>query len=385
MPADKKELTFRTVSTIKEIPCHEWDRLFGEDTIEGWRYHKTIEESGIREFRILYLVAQSDARYAAIIPFFIMDFSFTTVIQGPLQKIILAIQKIFPRAFKARMLFVGLPTAEELYLGLDKEYDFSLIMDGAMDKLSEFCRREKIISILFYNLTEKHKALAEYLKIKRFARMENFPNTLLTLDTPSWEDYLKKLSKNTRKDIRRKINKTSSLTKLDTQITEDIDGIKDEIYRLYLNNFNESDIQFETLTPEFFQNICRNMPGVAKFFITRDHTQKIVAFNLCIIQKDFCIDKCVGFDKETAHKYNLYNATLIHNLEWCIKNRIKYYQLGITAYSAKLRMGASLMPMDIFVFINNPFLNRVFTKPIAKFVQPKNFDPTLRKLKIRKQ
>jgi len=279
------------------------------------------------------------------------------------------------------MLFVGLPTAEELYIGFNQKYDYRLVMEQALEELSKLCAKERIIATLFYNLTEKHKTLHGLLRKHKFAPMEDFPNTVLTIKEGSSQEYIKKLSRNTRKDIRRKLNRLASLSKIDIEITEDISGIKDKIYELYMNNFGESDIHFETLTTAFFENITANMKGTAKFFITRDHTKEIVAFNLCFIKGDTCIDKVIGFDKKKSREYHLYNATLIHNIDWCIKNNITYYQLGITDYHAKLRFGASLVPLFIYAKINNPALNAIFTKPIAKLTQPKNFDPALKRLR----
>jgi predicted N-acyltransferase len=137
-------------------------------------------------------------------------------------------------------------------------------------------------------------------------------------------------------------------------------------------------VHFEILNPEFFRNISKNIPGKAKFFITRSGG-KIVAFNLCLVNKDTCIDKVIGMDKEVSKAYNLYYATFFHNIEWCIKNNIRYYVLGITDYHPKIRLGSRLVPLYIYVKLFNPLL-RLFTKPLLKFIQPKNFDPTLKYL-----
>ncbi len=380
MAGENPKIEFRMTSDIDDITIQCWDRIFPGDIIEGFGYHKTIEESGTKEFRISYLVGEDNKEVILLIPFFINDFSFTTVIQGPLQKLMFFIQKIFKRAFKAKMLFVGLPTAEELYIGVDKSYGYAFLIERALQELSKLCAKERIIATLFYNLTEKHQTLCDILKKHKFASMEDFPNTFLTIKEKSCEDYIEKLSKNTRKDIRKKLNRLNTLTRLETEVTEDISNIKNRIYELYMNNFEDSDIHFETLTMEFFENIAKNMEGVAKFFITRDHTSQIVAFNLCFVKNNTCIDKVIGLDKDKSRLYHLYNATLIHNIGWCIKNNITYYQLGITDYHAKLRFGASLTPLFIYVKINNRILNAIFTKPIAKLTQPKNFDPVLKRL-----
>lgn len=379
MPNEKPVLDFFVTPTIRDISEEDWMRLFGKDVIEGWGYHKNFEEAKIKEFRLGFLCGRRNKELIAVFPFFTTSFSFATIIQGPLQKIILRLERIFPLQMRIKLLFVGLPTAEELYLGYPKEENWRVIFDGVLKKFYDLMKRERIGTILFYNLSQKHKALAEFLKEKGFTCMENFPNTKIEIRESSLEEYIKGLSRNMRKDLRRRLKKSLSLASIRTEMITDITGIENEIYKLYLNNLKDSDVHFETLTPEFFRNICRNMPGSAKFFITRDR-DKIIAFNFCLAQNDTFIDKFVGFDNELSHKYHLYHVTFCHNIDWCIKNGFRFYQMGITDYHPKLRLGAKLIPLYIYLRRINPITNIVI-KLIAGLIQPKNFDPTLRRLK----
>jgi hypothetical protein len=120
------------------------------------------------------------------------------------------------------------------------------------------------------------------------------------------------------------------------------------------------------------------MPQVARYFITYD-ADKIVAFNLCLIKGDTFIDKFIGFDYAVAHKYHLYFTTFCHNLEFCIKNNIRFYQPGTTDYYPKLRLGAKLIPLYDYTSTFNPLFDAGF-RLIAPFIQPKNLDPSLKNL-----
>jgi len=377
-PPAKSPLTFSITSTIKNIPLKDWDRLFGEDIIEGYGYHKTIEEAGMKEFSLRYLLASRGDRLVAIIPFFIMDFSFASIIQGPLQKLILSIQKILKNALKMRLLFIGFPTTEEIYLGVSEDEDFGALLDEALKRLHGISKKERAGVILFYNLTERDSQLAKLLVKRRFARMESFPNTLLEICSDSLDEYIKKLGKNTRKDLRRKLRESSSIAQLKTEIRDDIKNVEKDIYRLYLNNLANSNVSFETLTPEFFRRISDNMHGVTKFFLTWDQN-RLVAFDLCLVKGDTCIDKFVGFDKEVAFDYHLYYVTFCNNIEWCMKNGVRHYQLGITDYDPKVRLGAKLISLCAYIKFRNPALN-LMAGFITKLLEPKNFDPALKKL-----
>jgi hypothetical protein len=98
------------------------------------------------------------------------------------------------------------------------------------------------------------------------------------------------------------------------------------------------------------------------------------------IKGETAIDKFIGFDKELSHKYHLYYVTFVNNIEYCIKNGLRFYQMGITDYKPKIRLGAKLVPLYIYVKLLNPFLN-IFSKIIARFVEPARFDPGLKDLR----
>jgi predicted N-acyltransferase len=251
-------------------------------------------------------------------------------------------------------------------------------MEEAVNGLSSFAAKESVSAMLFYNLSQDQVNLAATLEQNGLLRMESFPNTILEIKAKSLEDFIQNLGSSTRKDLRRKLRKTASLATLKTEVLTDINIIQDELYKLYACNFEESDVHFETLTPEFFRNIQKNMPESARFFITRAG-KEIVAFNLCLVKDNTLIDKVIGMDKKVSRMYSLYYTTFCENIDWCIKNGIRYYCLGITDYHPKLRLGAKLLPLYIYVKLFNPIL-KLFSRPLVRFIQPKNFDPTLKNL-----
>jgi len=282
-----------------------------------------------------------------------------------------------------KVIFLGSPTAEEFYFGFSRHEELGAFLNKALPKIYEFAKENKVNAIAFNNLSGKNKFLAQALMRRNFIRLESLATTMIEIKAKSLEEYLASLSKNMRKDIKRKLRRSAEQVVLRTEIRSNVDDIIDRIYNLYLNNFTDSDVHFEILTPEFFKNICRNMPGVAKFFITYDK-DRIVAFNLCLIKNDLFIDKFIGFDKELAKKYHLYFTTFCHNFDWCIKNNIRYYQPGTTDYYPKMRLGAKLIPLYIYAKAFNPLLNTI-VRLTAKWIEPKNIDSTLREIEEEKE
>jgi len=362
-------LSFSTAKGLKDIPRQDWDQLFGEELIESYGYLKTLEDGGTEELSFGYLVGKRSNRIVLILPFFIMDFSFAMLAPKFLHKI----AGIFERWLKLKVLFLGSPTTEGFSMGLSADEDPELILDNAVEALRIFSKNEKIGGMAFYNLSSKGLKLNEYLKRRKFLKLETLPTTSIDLKASSFEEYIRSLSKNTRKDLKKKLRRSQELARLKTETREDISSIIDQVYTLYMNNVNDADVHFETLTRDFFLNICRNMPGVAKYFITYDN-EKIVAFNLCLIKNGVFIDKFIGFDYNVARKYHLYYTTFCHNIDWCTKNGIRVYQPGFSDYHPKIRLGAKLIPLHIYAQAFNPVLHSIL-KLIRPWIEPKNMDP----------
>src|SRR3989338_3207742 len=145
-------LFFSVSRSINDISARDWDSLFKADLIEGFGFHKSFEESAIPGFSIGYLLGRRAGKLAAVIPFFTTDFSFSTLTQGRVKNWILKLQKRFPRFLRIKLLFIGSPIAEELYIGIDKDEDFAEVIAQALREIYKFALMSRINTVLFYNL-----------------------------------------------------------------------------------------------------------------------------------------------------------------------------------------------------------------------------------------
>lgn len=371
-------LRFDIVKKVCEIPREEWASVFPPDIIEDYGYYKTLDESNLPAFSTHYAVVRENECIACIAPFFTTEFSFDTTIQGRLKQVILSLQKRFPRFLKLKILFIGSPLTEESVIGIREGCDKEKILRFFLAKMLNFCNIEKIGVITFYNLTSADSYMLDFLKRNNFAQMEAFPLARLTIKEQSLEEYIQNLGKSTRKDIRRKLRNAYTNAEIKIEERNNLDGLLDRAYQLYLNNLNGGDVSFEKLTPEYFAKISENMPGTVKYFVTWVNG-KMAAFNMCFVKDGICIDKYIGFDYDVAYKYNLYFVTWCHNIDWCIRRGIRYYQPGTCDYEPKIRLGSDLVPLYISSRLINPVINHL-TAPVMKLIEPRRFDPVLSNL-----
>ena len=114
-----------------------------------------------------------------------------------------------------------------------------------------------------------------------YARIPSMPMTRLNIAYNNFEHYLTTaLSKNTRKNLRRKFRDAEAGGPIELTILDDISPMVDELLPLYMQVYDRSPLHFEKLTREFLCRLGREMPDKAKFFVWRKEGRAI-AFSIC--------------------------------------------------------------------------------------------------------
>jgi len=194
----------------------------------------------------------------------------------------------------------------------------------------------------------------------------------------STDEYLKALSYSRRKDIRRKLRKRQ-----DVQIEELRTGDRffynpqtlRNLYRLYLNVYEQSKIRFDQLTFGFFNSLFLNNYNQGIVFLYRTNG-KIIGFNLCFEHEGKLVDKYIGFDYPAAPDNNLYFLSWFHNLEYALKNNLKTYIAGWTDPEVKASLGAQFTFTKHAVYIRNPFLRTLIRNFQPLFESDQNWADT---------
>jgi predicted N-acyltransferase len=370
-------LSCKILDSISAISPQDWRQLFG-NTAEGYDFFQSLESSSLREFSFYYALVYQQERLILIAPLFVSDFNLDIAADnGLLKNFILGLRKIFPRFMTVKTLFCGSPFGENGSIGILPEAESKnaavLELVKAMDN---FCAQKRIPLIMFKDFLDADKTLFQPLLHQGFFEEGSFPNVIISLAFKSVEEYFQSLGYHTRKDLRRKIKKATSVGGLEVKIVDSVENIIDDIYRLYLNTYNAGNVKFEKLTKEFFINVARFMQPKTKFFLYYSEG-KLVAFNLCFVHKDTLIDKFIGFDYGLAHKYNLYFFSWYYNVEWCLKNSISFYQVGQTDYYQKLKLGGRVIPLYVYLRHLNPAANLAL-RILARLIKSVDFGTAIK-------
>ncbi|MFA6320641.1 MAG: GNAT family N-acetyltransferase [Candidatus Omnitrophota bacterium] len=374
------KLRTRFVRKIEDIPSKDWNSIF-PDVLEGYDFFKSLDQSKFEQFSFYYIIVYNGKTAVGAAPCFCMRYSLDTSMNGPAKRIVNRIKKINPNMFSVKALICGMPMGKG-FIGIaggDKR-----IVQAIFHRMEQIARHEKAPIIAFKDFGHNYNdTLAPLLK-KGFVRMDSLPYAEMDLGFSDFDDYLKtKLSGASRYDMRRKFKKVAGEVKIDMEVVDELKGdVLKEVYSLYLQMLDKHEMGFEIVPMDFFKNITKNMPNQVKFFLWRIDG-KLVAFLFALIADGTMIDYYLGLDYAVAHKYHLFFIKHRDAMNWAIENGMKRYEMGISGYEPKKRLGFYFTPLHIYAKYCNPVVSPAF-KLMCNFLKFENFDPELKKIKKEK-
>jgi len=366
----------RVVTLANLRNCEAWKRAL-EKKCKDHRYYEIVEETLQDGFEHHYLLLDdASGNTCAIQPVFFVRQNLVEGVPGTISSIVDRVRKIFPRFLTMRVLMVGC-AAGTGDLAACNENDEAWVANGLQASLSTYARQNKASLVVLKDFPATYRSELEMFPINGYARIPSMPMTRLPLHYNNWDDYLRTLSKATRKDLRRKFRNAERAPKIEMEVVSDITPLVDEIYPLYLAVHERSPLKFETLTRDYFRAIGQQMPDRTRFFIWRQ-LGKIVAFSFCLVCDDKIYDECIGLDYSVALQLHLYFYTLRDIISWALKQGLKYYYSNPLNYEPKLHLDCELVPLDLYVTHTNPLLNSIF-RHLIKYLGPTRHDPLLQR------
>ncbi len=184
---------------------------------------------------------------------------------------------------------------------------------------------------------------AEACAAQGFVLMDGQALAWVPIDFADADDYLSRLSKGARKDIRRKLRSREQL-EVEAVPTGDArfrdPRVLDAFFALFDAVYAQSEIHFDRLTADFFRAVLQDGDSGGVVFVYRAGGE-MIGWNLCYRHADALIDKYVGFAYPQSRHYNLYAVSWMHNLEYAKSQGLKRYVAGWTDPEIKAHLGAS--------------------------------------------
>ena len=346
-------LEARVVDTLGAVDRAAWDALFPGE-VERYDYLAAVEAAGLEDFAWRYVLVEEDGRLLAAAPVFLTPYALETTVDGAARTVLREIGRVAPGLTTLRLACLGSPCTETAQLGLAADADPTALLDLLMKTFEDTARRARCGLMAVKDAPAPHAALwAKALGPAEYQPMIGLPLASLDIDFPDLETYLARLSPATRKDMRRKLRAAQAVR---IEVRHDLKGLEAEVMALYAETRARGDLQFETLTADYFTGVLDRMGDRAAcvlYFVD----DRLMAANLVLIDAGTLVDKFFCMRAE-GRDHNLYFLSWFTNIGLCLDLGLTRYQSGQAAYANKLRLGSGLIPTTMYFRHRNPLLNR---------------------------
>ncbi len=375
---DWKEYEAVAVLGRSELTAVEaWPHAFSHLRKDS-RYYEIVEDTICPEFKYRYFAIKTKAGdICAIQPFFVLDQDLLAG-AGPRAKAFAeAIRKVWPRFLTLRTLMVGC-AAGEGHLPAQEPGERLRQAQLLAANISTLARREKASLIVLKEFPAGYRDSLFCFLGRGFSMMPSMPMTRLDIaQYSSFDDYLSKAIKAKRRtEFRRKFKAAEQSGPIELTVASDAEGAIDDMYGLYEQVYERSDLKFEKLTKSYFREIGQRMPDKARFFLWRQNG-KLIAFSLCMIEGETLYGEYLGLDYSIALKLHLYFTVMRDIISWAIANGFKSIVSTSLGYGPKLQMRHVLEPLDLYIRHASPLMNAVLRR-VLPLLEPTRGDETLK-------
>ena len=375
---DRKEHEAVVVLGRSELTAVEaWPHAFSHLRKDS-RYYEIVEDTVCPEFKYRYFAIKTKAGdICAIQPFFVLDQDLLAG-AGPRAKAFAeAIRRFWPRFLTLRTLMVGC-AAGEGHLPAQEPGERLRQAQLLAANISTLARREKASLIVLKEFPAGYRDSLCCFLGRGFSMMPSMPMTRLDIaQYSSFDDYLSKAIKAKRRtEFRRKFKAAEQSGPIELTVASNAEAAIDDMYVLYEQVYERSDLKFEKLTKSYFREIGQRMPDKARFFLWRQNG-KLIAFSLCMIQGETLYGEYLGLDYSIALKLHLYFTVMRDIISWAIANGFKSIVSTSLGYGPKLQMRHVLEPLDLYIRHTSPLMNAVLRR-VLPLLEPTRNDETLK-------
>lgn len=357
--------------------CSHWPHAFASER-KDYRYYEIVEDTIFQGFDYRYFaIKDPSGEVCAVQPFFILDQDLLVGAVAKIGKLIEFIRTIWPRFMRLRVLMVGC-AAGEGHLDDPNVMPAWLQSQLLASAIVKEARAMNVSLIVLKEFPAKYRDILQCFLRRGFTRVPSLPMTKLNIDYSSFAEYMNKaLNSATRTKLRKKFRAAAQAAPIEMSVVEDITPIVDEIYPLYLQVYERSKLHFEKLSREYFCRLGRLMPDKVRFFVWRQN-ERVVAFTLCMIQREAIYAEYIGLDYSVALDLHLYHYAVRDMITWSIANGYKWFRSSSLNYDPKLHLRHLLDPIDLYVRHVSRAKN-VVLKFVLPLIEPTRYDKTLKK------
>jgi predicted N-acyltransferase len=350
------------VDSLEHIDGAEWDSILLPNRLaQSHNFHRALACSKINDCDYRYFrYRDASGRLLAHCSFYAVSSPLDLFLprSHPASLALRGARALHPRFLVFRTVECGSPTT----LGYPVAFRAGVPAEQRRDiwhalirSMESFAAGKKADLLVVRDFREDERSTAAPLIELGFACVPNLENTVLRMRWGTFDEYLGSLRAHYRRQVRLSLARAQRAG-LRIERVRKFAPMAAEMARLWrLTYLRSTAYQREVLGPDYFENLaaCLGDRTFATFFWLGT---RLVGFTLYLLQDTVLVPSYIGID----YAYND-EAAIVFNAyyDWVrtgIDLGVPVMELGITTYESKLRLGAEIERLAIFIRHRRPGL-----------------------------
>jgi len=350
------------VDSLERVDGAEWDSILLPNRLaQSHRFHRALASSKINDCDYRYFrYRDASGRLVAHCSFYAISTPLDLFLprSNPATRVLTGVRWLYPRFLDFQMVECGSPTTlgypVAFRVGVSAEQRRE-IWRALIRSMESFAAEKKADLLVVRDFREDERPTAAPLVEQGFACVPNLENTVLRMRWTTFDEYIGSLRAHYRRQVRLNLARAKRAG-LRIERVQEFASMAAEMARLWrLTHLRSTAYQREVLGPDYFENLAARL-GDRTFATFLWLGSRLVGFTLYLLDDTVLVPSYIGID----YAYND-EAALVFNAyyDWVrtgIDLGVPVMELGITTYESKLRLGAEIERLGIFIRYRRPRL-----------------------------
>ncbi len=360
---------------LKPVDDLTWNEFF-KGHCDSASMVELMQASGTKPVKLMSILVKSQNKPVVILPLFLTEYPLLTSVMPDLsdnlKKILQPFEKVLNNILKIKVLGIGFVEGEYGQIGMDpslllpdSQADLDNIWTEIFKTLKSMAKIYKLDLIAFKDFTDLTlKELPEKVR-SDYICANSLPFCYLNINFKTIDEYFNQISNDMKRYLKHSLKKSANIK---TVLTENPSEAEIEtIYYFYAKAVSEAELFFGQHNKEYFQNITKTVENAKYILFYLD--DKLIGFDLVVINNGTLVQKYIGFDKEVGKNYNLYFRAFIEKLNLCLDQNLNKLYLGASLEETKHKLGCKLIYSYIYFQHKNPLVNKLLSrlKPMLEY------------------
>lgn len=355
----------RLETSIADVDPGEWNAIVEEGVLaRRHEYLGAVEASGINCPAFFYPVVRDCDGMVAHASLCAMRTELDTFLQGGIKKAISSVRRLREDFFVMRTLECGCPVALGHTISFRKGADRAHAVRQIAGCAECLARALGIRVVVFRDFCPEEADFFDDMLLEAgYTRVQNLPNARMAVRWGRFEDYLQAM----RSDYRRKVLRRQDAFRRQGGACEWVESFSahaPDLARLWRHAFDRArEYKREVLNERFFREMDLRLGSRSGVLLMRVEGRP-VGFSLLLRERPTLTWLFCGMDPRYNSAGCVYFNMIYEIVAMAIRERFEEVNFGITTLSSKLDVGATAVPLTMYMKhlgrIGNEVIPRLF-------------------------